>query len=197
MERQKMEKGHLKEPDWDKRYREGFYSGILEPHELLVKYWHKIPKGYVIDVAMGYGRDANFLASKGYKVIGIEKSKEAVRLFKETFKNPDRDITCVLGDANYLPFKVNSVEAIIVFYFLLRNIIGQLKDILKKGGIIMYETYLRRQNKLDRWRNPEYLLEDGELFGHFKDFEILLYEELIAEKEGKKKAIARLVGRKR
>jgi len=68
---------------------------------------------------------------------------------------------------------------------------------LKKGGIIIYETYLRRQNEIDRWRNPEYLLEDGELFVYFKDFEILLYEELITEKEGKKKAIARLVGRKR
>jgi len=185
-----------KEPDWDKRYREGFYKDALEPHELLVKHWQMIPEGYVIDIAMGYGRDANFLASKGYHIIGIERSIEAIRLFKKTFKNINDNITCILGDANYLPFKNESVGGIIVFYFLLRNIMGQLKDILKKGGIIIYETYLKRQNEIDRWRNPAYLLEDRELFGYFKDFEILLYDELITEKEGKKKAIARLVGKK-
>ncbi|MCX7966392.1 MAG: class I SAM-dependent methyltransferase [Syntrophorhabdaceae bacterium] len=187
----------MKEPDWDRRYREGFYRDVLNPHELLLKYWQKIPKGIVIDIAMGYGRDGNFLSSKGYKVIGIEKSIEALRIFKETFKASNKNITCLLGDANHLPFKENTAEGIIVFYFLLRNIMEKLKDILKKDGIIIYETYLKRQNDMDRWRNPEYLLEDGELYSYFNDFEILLYEELILEDKQKKKAIARFVGRKR
>lgn len=191
-----MERDFSKEPDWDKRYREGFYRDAVEPHELLVKYWHMIPKGLVLDVAMGYGRDGNFLSHRGYHVIGIERSIEAIRLYKETFKHQDINMTCILGDANHLPFKKDSVEGIMVFYFLLRNIMDILKDILKKGGIIIYETFLKRQNELDKYRNPEYLLGDGELYGYFKEFHILLYEELITEKRGKKKAIARLVGRK-
>lgn len=186
----------LKEPDWDIRYREGFYKDELNPHELLIKYYKNIPKGIVLDIAMGYGRDGNFLSSKGYTIIGIEKSIEALKLFKKTFENSKQNISCILGDANYLPFKENSVDGIIVFYFLLRNIVEKLKNILKKGGIIIYETYLKRQNSIDRWRNPIYLLDDGELYNYFQDFEILCYEELIIKTDKKKKAIARLVGRK-
>lgn len=191
-----MRGGFLEEIDWDRKYREGFYRDVLNPHELLVRYHHIIPKGCVIDIAMGNGRNAHFLCTKGYNVIGLERSREAIKLFYRTFKK-NNNVICVLGDAKNLPFKEESVEGITVFYFLLRDIMIDIKKILKKNGIIIYETFLKRQNQIDRWRNPEYLLDDGELYDYFKEFEIICYEELITERERKKKAIARLVGRKK
>ena len=85
----------------------------------------------------------------------------------------------------------------LVFYFLQREAIDEIKALLKKGGILIYETYLKRQNDIDRPRNPAYLLDDGELIGYFKGFELLFYEEIIENSGGKRKAIARAVGRKR
>jgi len=45
--------------------------------------------------------------------------------------------------------------------------------------------------------NPDYPLDDGELIGYFKGFELLFYEEIIEDAGGKRKAIARAIGRKR
>jgi hypothetical protein len=73
----------------------------------------------------------------------------------------------------------------------------KIVDLLNSGGVLIYETFLKRQNAIDRHRNPNFLLEDGELLSYFKDLELLFYEETISDIEGKKKATAKFVGRKR
>jgi hypothetical protein len=72
-----------------------------------------------------------------------------------------------------------------------------VKALLKKDGILIYETFLKRQNNVDGPRNRDYLLDDGELMGHLDGFEILLYEETIIETAGKRKVVARAVGKKK
>jgi len=61
----------------------------------------------------------------------------------------------------------------------------------------MYETFLKRRTILTGRENPDYPLDDGELIGYFKGFELLFYEEIIEDAGGKRKAIARAIGRKR
>lgn len=70
-------------------------------------------------------------------------------------------------------------------------------DLLNSGGVLIYETFLKRQNAIDRHRNPNFLLEDGELLFYFRNLELLFYEEAISDIEGKKRAMAKFVGRKR
>lgn len=180
--------------DWDKRYKEGFYDGASDPHELLKRFWHAMPGGRVIDIAMGNGRDAIFLADKGFDVCGIEQSMEAIKIARQSAK---KNLSIICGDAGFLPFKQDTAEGILVFYFLLRNTMADIISILKKGGVLVYETFLKRQNDIDRRRNPDFLLDDGELISYFRGFEILFYEETISISEGKSRAIARLVGRKK
>ncbi len=179
---------------WDERYKNGFYDGEDEPKELLLKFWQTIPKGNVIDIAMGIGKDAIFLADRGYNVFGIEMSIEAIKIAKQSTKN---NISIICGDAGCLPFKENTAKGIIVFYFLLRDIMKDIENILQKRGTLIYETFLKKQNEIDRKRNKDFLLDDGELISHFSNFEILFYEETILTIKGKKRAIARFVGRKK
>jgi ubiquinone/menaquinone biosynthesis C-methylase UbiE len=182
--------------DWDRRYREGFYDGAVEPHETLTKFWQKIPGRYVADIAMGNGRDAMFLAEKGFFVTGLERSTEAISIAKKSMESGGACVWPVLGDAKHLPFRKNSLDGVVVFYFLIRDIMGELSALLKKDGILIYETFLKRQNDIDRQRNQEYLLDDGELIGYFDNFELLFYEETIESAGGKRRARARAVGRK-
>ena len=74
---------------------------------------------------------------------------------------------------------------------------GDIATFLKKGGVVIYETFLKRQNDIDRQRNPEYLLDDGELISFFRGFDLLFYEETLSVTGGRKRAVAKLVGRKR
>jgi tellurite methyltransferase len=183
--------------DWDKRYREGFYEGAAEAKSLLTKYWKTIPGRRVVDIAMGNGRNALFLAEQGYFVAGLERSAEAIKIAKKSMAERNLLIWPILGDAAHLPFRKNSLDGTIIFYFLMRGIMKEVKDLLKKDGILIYETFLRRQNSIDGPRNADYLLDDGELLGHLDGFEILFYEEAILEAAGKRKVVARAVGRKK
>ena len=183
--------------DWDKRYRDGFYDGATDPHELLRRFWSFIPKGLVIDIATGSGRDAAFVAEKGLDVYGMERSAEAIKIARQRMGMGGRKTPTICGDANFLPFKHNSADGVLVFYFLLRGIMGDIRDILKRGGVLIYETFLKRQNEIDRRRNPEYLLDDGELISCFRGFDIIFYEETVSFGGEKGRATARFVGRKR
>lgn len=183
--------------DWDKRYREGFYDGATEPHLLLHRFWHTIPKGPVADVAMGNGRNAAFLSEKGYTVYGLDRSLEALKIAKKTMTEKGPATPLILGDAGNLPFKRGSWTGAIVFYFLLRSIMEEIVGLLQKGGVLFYETFLKRQNAVDRPRNQDFLLNDGELITHFKDLELIFYEEAIVDTQRGKRATAKFVGRKR
>jgi tellurite methyltransferase len=183
--------------DWERRYREGFYDNATEPHPLLERFWSLIPGHHVIDIASGNGRDSLYLAEKGYRVWGLEKSQEAIKIAREKSRAAGRDVFLITGDAQALPFKKNSADGVIIFYFLLRDIMGEIADLLRKDGILIYETFLKRQNMIDRRRNPDFLLDDGELVSYFKDLDLLFYEETVSSPRGGQRATARFVGRKR
>ncbi len=184
--------------DWDKRHREGFYAGQHREHGLLTRLFPMIPRGKpVIDIAMGQGRDLLFLAGKGFPVCGLERSGEAIKLAGEAARQGQTVLPMVQGDARFLPFKPAAAGCVLVFYFLEREIMGDLTRLLMPGGLLLYETFLKRQNLIDRPRNPDYLLDDGELPGHFRDLDLLFYEEGIFADKGKQRALARYAGRKR
>jgi tellurite methyltransferase len=192
-----MGRRSLVAPDWDKRYREGFYNGAKDVHGLLGRFWAAIPDGPVIDVAAGSGRDILFLAGKGFAVCGLDRSTEALRIAGERAAERRDRVFLVCGDADALPFRMGVAAGVLVFYFLSRSAMGEIASLIRNGGIIVYETFLERQNLMDRQRNPDYLLGDGELLSYFRDLEVLFYEETVSISEGKKRAVARFVGRKR
>ena len=184
--------------DWDKRYREGFYAGAIDAHSFLVKFSPLMPRGKpVIDIAMGQGRDLLFLAEKGFSVYGIERSWEAIKLAGQAAEEEHVELSMVQGNARFLPFKPATAGCVLAFYFLVREIMADLVGLLVPGGLLVYETFLKRQNIVDRPRNPDYLLDDGELPGYFRDLDLLFYEEGIFTVKGKQRALARYAGRKR
>lgn len=183
--------------DWDKRYREGFYADANEAHSLVQRFAPLMPAGKpVIDVAMGTGRDLAFLGTFEFPLVGLERSREAIKLARQSMEKKGFEINAVLGDAGHLPFGPSSAGAVLVFYFLIREIMEELVRVLAPGGLLVYETFLKRQNEIDRPRNPQYLLDDGELLSYFSSLELLFYEEGIFGTGAKRRAIARYVGRK-
>lgn len=106
-------------------------------------------------------------------------------------------MSLVRGDALLLPFREGIAGAVLVFYFLERAIMAGLVRLLAPGGLMLYETFLKRQIEIDRQRDPRYLLDDGELRGYFSELESLMYEEGVFDIRGQRRAIARYAGRKR
>jgi SAM-dependent methyltransferase len=182
---------------WNTKYSAGSHSDA-EPDEFLVSAFQEFlavsPPGHALDLAGGAGRNALWLAQRGWLVKLIDISDVAVHLAKQrarelkagTLTTEVRDISAALdlGDRQF--------DLIIIFYFLDRQLFPALIRALKPGGFLIYCTYTVEQRKFGRGpSDSRYLLEPGELRDAFKSLQILHYRESVTEK-----ATAELVARK-
>ena len=167
---------------------------MKKPSEFLVENVDLLPQGKVLDVAMGEGRNAIYLAERGYQVEGVDISKEAIEKclgvaqerglkIKDEVANLERDYR----------IKSNEYDLIICFNYLQRNLIPQIKSALKVGGIVVYETFTIDQPGFGKPKNKDFLLKHNELLELFRDLRILRYREGIIDN---KKAIASLIAQK-
>lgn len=141
-----------------------------------------LPSGRALDVAMGRGRNAIYLAQLGFEVEGVDISAEAVSRVQEAARDAGVDISAKVADleAGY-KIKAEAYDVIICFNYLQRSLVPDIKSGLKNGGIVVYETFIIDQAKYGRPSNPDYLLEHNELLEMFRDFRCLHYREGIMD----------------
>jgi tellurite methyltransferase len=165
----------------------------LEPSPFLVENIGLLPAGTALDVAMGNGRNAIFLAKHGFTVEGVDISAEAVDAADKAAKKERVKIRTEIADleGGYV-IKESRYDVIICFNYLQRSLISGIKAGIKPGGIIVYETFTIDQAHFGRPKNPDYLLRYNELLEMFRDFRCLRYREGIFSE----KAVASLVARK-
>lgn len=166
----------------------------FEPAQFLVENIELLPKGRVLDVAMGAGRNAIYLAKMGFDIEGVDVSPEAVNTALESARKAGVTIRTQVADlvGNYYIEK-DAYEVIICFNYLQRSLMPQIKDGLRKGGMVVYETFIVDQAKFGKPKNPDYLLKHNELLDMFRDFRCLRYREGIIEGP---KAIASIIAEK-
>ena len=181
---------------WDERYQNTWEGEVREPASFLKEKLSKLPKGKALDLAMGVGQNAIFLAQNGYEVVGVDSSPVVVEKAKAYAQEKGVSIRAIKADLATYTLPGNEYDVILNFYFLERRLIPQIKKALKKGGMVMFETYTMEHKKFDKPFNPDYLLQENELLLSFIDFKILFYEEGVVEKDGIKKAIASLLAEK-
>jgi tellurite methyltransferase len=171
---------------WDERYARPTFVYGKSPAEFLAKNYQYIPfEASVLDMGMGEGRNAVFLAQKGYKVTGIDISSVAVKkahLLAQEFGVKFKGIVASLKEYKIAP---QSYDAIICFYYVDRSLVEKMKSWLKPGGIIIFEAHTVRQNNNTDRRGvlDEFLLKEQELLKLFPGMRVLKYEEPLHEKE--------------
>ena len=153
-------------------------SHDLEPAQFLVENVGLLPKGRVLDVAMGAGRNAIYLAKMSFEVEGVDMSPEAVRSALESAGKVGVTIRAQLTnlESDYF-IKKGTYDVIICFNYLQRTLMAQIKDGLRKGGMVVYETFICDQARFGKPRNPDHLLKHNELLDIFRDFRCLRYRE--------------------
>ena len=169
-------------------------ENIFNPAQFLVENINLLPKGQVLDVAMGCGANAVYLARMGFEVEGVDISAEAVNTALELARKSGVNLKARLADleSNYR-IRKSSYDVIICFKYLQRSLIQQMKDGLRTGGIVVYETFIVDQARFGKPKNPDHLLKHNELLDLFRDFRCLRYREGIFES---RKAIASIIAEK-
>ncbi len=180
---------------WNKRYDTETYILGKEPVEFLKEHINILPGGKALDIAMGEGRNAGFLAKNGFEVDGCDVSEIAVKKTLDLAKENDVRVNAFVADLEIYKLPKDTYDVVACFYYLQRSLIPQIKEALKPGGMVIYETYT-----IENWergfegpKNKDYLLKTNELLYLFKDLTIIYYRELVLDD---KKAVASLIARK-
>jgi SAM-dependent methyltransferase len=118
------------------------------------------PGARVLDLAAGRGRHARFFASRGARVLAVDRDAQALASHDGGAGVETRlaDLECPawpLGGATY--------DAIVVVHYLHRPSFGPLVAALAADGVLLYETFAAGNERHGRPSNPAFLLEPGEL----------------------------------
>lgn len=157
---------------------------LRSPARFLVEQAHGLPRGTVLDVAAGGGRNALFLAEQGWTVHAVDRDHSALATLSSVAR--ERDLSAVTMEEldlesqenPLLLFPAATYDVVLVFFYLFRPLFPALLHTLKPGGMLLYETflvenYLRHQ----RPRHREFCLEPGELLRLAPGLEVVHYDE--------------------
>ncbi|MFT6069430.1 MAG: SAM-dependent methyltransferase [Bacteriovoracaceae bacterium] len=167
---------------WDKKYNNEEYVFGKTPAKFLSLNYNYIPAGSrVLDMGMGEGRNAVFLARKGYKVTGVDISSVAVKKARLLAREFGVRINTVVASLNNYRIPKNTLDAVVCFYYVDRSLNKRMVEWLKPGGILIYESHTDNQRKVKGNENYDkrYLLREAELLTMFPGMRVLKYEEPI------------------
>mgnify|MGYP001057406669 FL=1 len=129
----------------------------------------------VLDVGCGGGRDAIFMAKQKMNVIAIDHEAKVLKRAKSLANMSGAQIKfkcCDIKKTGCLP--AQTFDLITMVRFLNRDLFDYIKGSLKPGGVVLIETFVDGVEKLGNPKNPQFILNKGELAEVFADFTIFV-----------------------
>jgi rhodanese-related sulfurtransferase len=154
------------------------------------------PRGArTLDVACGRGRHALLLAGAGFPVRAVDGDPGQVAWLQSLARRLHLPLEAAVVDleADGADLGEEEWELVLVFNYLHRPLFPALVRALKSGGILLYETYTRDEQRNGRPTSPDHLLEPGELPRLVAPLEVLRQRE--GERDGR--WLASVAARKR
>lgn len=182
---------------WDERYREREPVEPARPARLLEEADPWLPDdGRALDVACGAGRNALFLARRGFEVVAVDLSAEGLRALQRRAREERLPVRPVQADLVRFSLRPGRFDVVVNTHFLERRTFPLLREALAPGGLLVFETYnVDEIDLLGGDIRREYALERGELRRAFGDLEVLVYEEGVFERQEGRRGLGRLIAR--
>lgn len=178
---------------WNARYAESGFAYGTEPNDFLKSTFRRIPKGEVLMLGDGEGRNGVFLAIQGYSVMSVDWSSVGLEKAKTFAQEKQVSIKTTVCDLEHFRIETNSWDGIVSIFCHLpkvvrRKVHREVVEGLKEGGVFLLEAYSPKQIEFGTGgpKQRELLMELDEVLEEIKGLSVELAQEIEREvKEGK------------
>lgn len=165
-------------PDWNTVYTEKSVEKSTPAEVLLINSHLLSCSGKALDYACGLAGNGMYLAKRGYDVKAWDLSDVAVEKINRHAKSNKLSLNAEIHDLERSsPDMQNKYDIVVVSYFLHRETLRYLYDVLKKGGLLFYQTFSGQQYKEQGPAREDFRLKKNELLDVFSDMQLLYYRE--------------------
>ncbi len=135
---------------WDERYSESGFAYGTQPNDFLVEVGEQIPPGRVLCLAEGEGRNAVFLASRGYQVLAVDQSVVGLNKARRLAAEQGVSIETQASDLAAFEWGSESFQGIVSIWAhtppeLRASIHRECVSALAPGGVMVLEAYTPAQ----------------------------------------------------
>jgi len=106
----------VQDEDWDRRYADSEFLWSVEPNRFVVHELANLPSGHALDLASGEGRNAVWLAERGWRVTAVDFSRAGME--KARWLADARGVTVdwVLADLREYEPEAGAYQLVLVAY---------------------------------------------------------------------------------
>jgi SAM-dependent methyltransferase len=135
---------------WEQRFGADGYLYGTEPNEFLREHLGSLPRGRVLCVAEGEGRNAVFLARQGFEVSSIDLTEAGVAKTRRLATQRGVNVDAVTGDLATADLGIQSWNGIVSIFAHLppairRDLHRRVVDALAPDGVFLLEAYTPNQ----------------------------------------------------
>ena len=127
----------------------------------------------MLDLAAGNGRHTRLLLESGFVVCAVDRDISALSPLAAGDCEV-RQIDLETGDA---PPLGTGYDGIVVTNYLHRPLLPAIAQALAAGGVLIYETFARGNERFRPPHNPDFLLRPGELLDAFAILTVVAFEQ--------------------
>ena len=135
---------------WNQRYNQSDYVYGTQPNDFLISVSASIPRGKLLSLGEGEGRNAVYLAAQGWDVTAVDSSEVGLEKARRLAVEKGVNITTITADLGDFQIQPNSWDAIVsIFCHVPSAIRVPLHQAvvrgLKPGGVFVLEAFTPRQ----------------------------------------------------
>lgn len=182
---------------WEERYRSRERKAEdvdAAPTPLLVETASRLDPGTALDLACGAGRNALWLAQRGWQVTAIDGALSAIEILRDRARQAELAVNTNVQDLQSpdLHLEPRSFDLVAICYYLQRTLFAPAKEAVKPGGLLLAIAHT-----VEGGEEPtESRLRPGELRLYFQGWEIQHYYEGKPADPANKRAVAEIVAQR-